>query len=178
MNSVLVGHSIHEAGNVTIAAVHAFQHDVSGLILASHINLGLLEADTSWLVFIDDQDLALGVIAREARLCDFIEQLNLEGFIWLPLGVINNSNLNLTLFLFGVHREQLVLVFVVLAGFRRLVNGPHPESEIFRGFLFDGDCDTLVALGYLVSLVLEADSLAVIFGLYLVNLSLTLSSLV
>ena len=105
LDSILIGISIDKTGNYTIAAVRAFQHNVSYLVLASDLKLGLFKADTSGLVFIDDEHLTLCVITRKTRLCDFVEQLHFEGLIWLPLGIINNSNLNLALFFFGMHRE-------------------------------------------------------------------------
>ena len=110
-------------------------------------------------------------------MCDFIKQLDFEGLIRLPLGVINNSNLNLALFFFGVHCEQLVFLFIILTGLSGYINSAHPEGEILRGLLLNGDSDTLVALSHLISQVLEADALAVMLSLFFVSLGLALGAL-
>ena len=147
------------------------------MVLASYFHLSFCEADTSGLVFIDNENLTLCVITWKACLCDFIEKLDFEGLIWLPLGVINNSNLNLALFFFGVHCEQLVFLFIILTGLSGYINSAHPEGEILRGLLLNGDSDTLVALSHLISQVLEADALAVMLSLFFVSLGLALGAL-
>ena len=175
--SILIGISIDDARDDTIAAVRALQNDVNGLVLASYIHLSFFEADTSGLVFINNKHLTLCVITWKACLSNFVEQLDFEGLIWLPLGVINNSNLNLALFFFGMHRKQLIFFFIVLAGSSCHINSAYPEGEILRGLLFNGDSDTLVALSHFISQMLEADTLAVVFSLFFVRLSLALGAL-
>ena len=177
LDSILIGIGIDEARNNTIATVRAFQNDVNGLVLASYIHLSFVEADTSGLVFVDNKHFTLCVITWKACLCDFIEKLDFEGLIWLPLGVIDNSNLNLALFFFGMHREQLIFLFIILTGFRCYINSAHPEGEILRGLFLNGDSDTLVALSHLISQVLKADTLAVILSLLFISLSLAFGAL-
>lgn len=168
-DGLLVADSVDNAGDFSVATVSTGKHDEDGLITAAAINSSVRESDAAWLVIILDENRALSIVSFKTLLGGFVNELDLEFLIRLPVLVFVDLDLNFSLGLFSVHGEKLVLLLVVLTSLGGDVNGTDPESVVAFDLLLNGDVDVAVALSDLVTEVLEADSLAIVdSGLLLV----------
>ena len=156
---------VENAADLTIATIGTLNLKVAGLVLPTNVHESLREADVTWLVLVNDQNRALSVSSWDALLVKLIKKLDLEFLIRLPVGIIDDGNLDFTLLLSNAHSHALILLLVVLSGLCGAILGPEPESDVLVNLLLNGDDDVSTGFGHLVSKMLEADRLAVLLRL-------------
>jgi len=177
-NTLCVIDGVEQAADFAVATVGTHKVDVNDLVSALHIQVVVSKTNATGLVLVLDKDHTFGVIAQESLLINFVKELNFEFLIRLPALVITNFNLDLTLTLLRVHRNQLILLDVVFTRLGSAVLSANPESLLIGGLLLNCDLDEAVGLSDLIFEMLKAHSLAIVCRSLLGMVSLTFLALV
>lgn len=162
-NTLCVINRVEQAADFAVATIGTHKVDVNDLVSALNIQVVVSKTNATGLVLVLDKDHTFSVIADDTCLINFVEELNFEFLIRLPTFVVTNFNLDLTLTLLRVHRNQLILLDIVFTRLCSAVLSANPESLLIWGLLLNGDLYEAVGLSDLIFQMLETHGLAIVF---------------
>ena len=139
-----VGLSLDSAADFTIGTVGTDNLDVDLLLVLAHLELGLLEAESAGEVLVKDGDERLRVIAIKSRLVRvlMIVELNIELEVRLPLIVVPDGNLNLSILVALLKVDNFIERLEIDVSLSRSLNGADTNLLLRRHHLLgDGDVD-------------------------------------
>lgn len=161
-NTLCVIDGVEQATDFAITTIGTHKVDINDLVSTLHIHHVVSETNATGLVLVLDKDYTFGVIAHETLLINLVKELNFEFLIRLPAFVVTDFNLNLTLALLRMHRNQLILLNVVFTRLGSAVLSANPECFLIGGLLLDGDFHEAVGLSDLIFEMLETHGLAIV----------------
>ena len=172
-NTSHVADSVDGAADVAIATICTFQANICNLILSWYSDLSLLKADVSWFVLIQDEHSAFGIITLKFFSASQIYQMHFKIFIRLPLGVINDSYLDVKLFLAFFHGKLLIHRLIFLSSFGATVESFNSEGQFAVDLFLNRNFDVPIGFWHLVLEMFESDDFARVCRIFLINLGLS-----
>ena len=128
--------------NFSIRSVFPNNYNFSNLLRGNSLDLlGLLEANLSWLVIINNSNSSSSVLSLKLLHGLWVIELDVEIFIWLPVIII--SNLHCYEFsLLSLFESQVFLNFsVIISGLGFGVDGANSNSSSSFLFVMNNDLD-------------------------------------
>ena len=141
-----IADSVDNAADVTIATICTFQAYVCNLILSLYCDLSLLKANVSGLVFIQDEHCALSIVTLKFFSIGQIYKMHFKIFIRLPFRIIDNSYLDVKLFLAFFHGKLLIHRLVFLSSFGATVESFNSEGQFAVDLFLNRNFD--VSIGF------------------------------
>ena len=148
------------ARDLAVSTLLTHNLDIDIVLALGDLQIGLLEAEGTREVLIENSDKSLSIITRKSRLTSnrVIVQLNEELHVRLPLGVVNDGNLNFRVDIALLHVDNFVVGLVLDASSGSLVFSAHTERFLDgRVLLGNGDLDGTGGLRDSVVHALEAN---------------------
>ena len=128
--------------NFSIRSVFPNNYNFSNLLRGNSLDLlGLLEANLSWLVIINNSNSSSSVLSLKLLHGLWVIELDVEILIWLPVIIISNLHSD-EFSLFSLFESQVFLNFsVIISGLGFGVDGANSNSSSSFLFVMNNDLD-------------------------------------
>jgi len=110
--------------------------------------LGLLEADLTWLIIVDDCNSSPGVLSLKLLHGIWVVKLDVEVLIWLPVVVISDLNCDELDMVSILELQGLLDLFVVVSGFSLGVDGAYSDGASDSLFINNVNLEGSGSLGH------------------------------
>lgn len=128
--------------NFSIRSVFPNNYNFSNLLRGNSLDLlGLLEANLSWLVIINNSNSSSSVLSLKLLHGLWVIELDVEILIWLPVIIISNLHCD-EFSLLSLFESQVFLNFsVIISGLGFGVDGANSNSSSSFLFVMNNDLD-------------------------------------
>lgn len=109
------GFSSNHTRDLAVSSVNSINSNIDLFVLSRTHDFSVGEHKFTWEIFIQNSDLALGIVALKSLLGLRVVKFDVEIVVWVPLIVIMDLDLDFPLGVLALHRDNIVDAIVVLA---------------------------------------------------------------